>query len=166
MNTMQTYKTYSKIWPGKVLGELVYFLGQRHPEGIPVKEVAEKLGVTAQYVSYIFLRDDLRLSGAEKIANLYGYELHLYFPQRRFPEGIEAPEHTREYPKAGNLRGLAEYMLDSNWTPHALAQMTGCSYHSLLHAFETGDIMISKLRHIEESLDIQILWKFDEKQES
>lgn len=158
---------YKKSWPRKNLGELVNFLEKMHPEGLALKALSDKIGITQQGLSSLFSRDDTKLSRAEKIAKCYGYTLKLYFPIRTFPiEGITVPPPKKIYRNAGNLSGLVRYINDSNYNIGYVANLIK-AYPSLLnHAFESGDIQISKLYQILDALNICAIWKFEKDNES
>lgn len=151
----------TKRWPGVVLGPMIAFLEERYPDGLCVEDIANTIGTTKQYISFTFNKDDMKLSGAERIARCYGYELRLYFEEKRYLEGLSAPPRTKEYPNAGNLKGLVDYTLDSNWTINRLAVMTGFSYCCIEHGFKTGDMMLSVLQELTSKIGIQYIWKFE-----
>ena len=163
---MTERKAYIKSWPRQNLAELLQFLEQRHPGGLKLRDFSERSGLTQQYASSIFRRDDMRLSLAEKIADTYGYQLKLYFPQKEYkfgivPEGLS--KYRKDYPNAGNLSGLAKYMQDSMRTINSLSEAVGLNYSVIKDAFNKGDIYISTLYKILKNLNIQVLWSFEKK---
>lgn len=154
-------KTYTKKWPKKTLAELVSFLEERHPEGLALKTVSEEIGVTPQALSSMFCKDDARLSRIEQIAETYGYTLRLFFPLKTFPvEGIVVPPPKRTYANAGNLAGLVRYINDSNYSIKYVSELVPVYPSMLTRAFETGDIMVSKLYRVADALNICFIWKF------
>ena len=158
---------YKKQWPAHVLGQLVLFLKERYPDGISEAKLAKRLGCTQQNICAAFMKDDMKLSKAEEIVRSFGYELQLFFTKKTFIcDGIKAPVHKKSYPNCKNLYGLAEYMLDSNWSIHYLAQRTDCSYEALKDAFASGDIKLSILTKVVESLNIFCLWEYTKKEET
>lgn len=156
----------AKHWPRKNLGELLNFLERQHPEGLAIINIANKLGITQQSVSGMFMKDDIKLSRAEEIADAYGYELKLYFPKRESIFGITPPMSLlkeKEYPNIGNLAGLYKYLLDSNITLNHISQRIGMSFGVVQRAFSKGDIFISTLYEILKELNIDVYWSFEEK---
>ena len=160
----QRARSYRKRWPGKILGELTAFLRERHGGEMNEREIAKVLGCTQQNVCSMFIHDDMRLRKAEWIAEAYGYTLELYFPKKQFFfEDQLPPPHKTSYPNSGNLLGLTEYMLDSNWSVLHLSRITGCSYMALKNAFADGDIRLSELRRCTDAIKITCVWKFVKK---
>lgn len=158
---MRQRPSYKKSWPGKTLGELLNFLNERHPEGIYIKEVAARLGTTCQNISWMFSKDDMKLSKAEEIANRYGYTLRLYFPLRTYMNGITVPPARRVFPNAGNLSGLVQYIYDSNYSINFVALQMNCSPSLLARAFNTGDVLLSTMYRITDQLGINVIWSFE-----
>ena len=152
---------YTKTWPRKNLGELLNFLERMHPEGLSLKALSEKIGITPGAVSNLFIHDDMKLSRAEEIARRYGYELHLYFPVRTFNGIVRPPEHGMTFEGAGNLRGLMMYIYDSNWSVNYVARNMGIWPAMLFRAMKTGDILISNLYKVADSMDIVFHWEWE-----
>ena len=154
---------YTKKWPAKHLGEMIHFLESQHKDGLNIMNIAEKTGLTPQYVSALFHKDDMKLSRAEKFANDYGYTLKLYFPQKEFKFGpiLISQTKRKEYPNAGNLSGLAKYLADSNITIHRFCKENNMSNSILSTAFKNGDIFVSTLYIIVEALGIDFVWSFE-----
>lgn len=150
--------SYIKKWPAKHLSELVAFLEKQHDDNLSIKDVANRTGMTIQYISFLFRKDDMKLSRAENIAKAYGYTLKLYFPQREWK--YEGPNR-REFPNAKNLSGLVQYMNDSNKTVNSLSQELRISNGVLTKAFNNGDIFISMLYTVVEMLNIEFIWSFE-----
>ena len=157
---MSRKHAYRKRWPAKNLGELLNFLEDLHPDGLSLKELSEELGITVQAISNIFIRDDLKLSKAEDIVRSYGYELRLFFPVKTYPVGIEPPQNERSFENAGNIAGLAKYIYDSNWTINSVSRSMDIYPTVLTNAFTKGDILLSSLYKITDSLGICFFWKF------
>lgn len=154
--------SYQKKWQDKVnyLSELLSFLESQHPEGIALKKVAEKLDCSAQHVSQLFIKDDTKLSTIVKIVACYGYELHLFFPEKNYLYGDKPAPH-RLFPDAGLLSGLANYINDSNMTANSVSNMTGLSFDIVNGALTKGDIKISNLYAITDALGINIYWQYE-----
>ncbi len=157
---MKTRKPYNKNWPRKNLGEVVNFLDRQYPEGYSLKQLSEKLGMTCQNISQMFIRDDMKLSRAEAIAQAYGYRLKLYFPVRE-RIGLDYSVRKVEYVNAGNLSGLAKYIYDSNISLTNMSQRTGRSYNVFFNAFSTGNISIATMYQIIKNLKIDVVWSFE-----
>lgn len=160
MTTRKKQLVYTKSWPRKNLGELLNFLEQMHPEGISLKALSAKLGMTPGAISNIFMRDDMKLSKAESIVRAYGYELKLFFPTRTFPEGITPPQHGKTFDTAGNLQGLARYIYDGNRTINYVAHSMGMYATMLSNSIKKGDIFLSKLYNVTDSMGICFYWKY------
>ena len=156
----QGNKTRKKKWPGKNLGELINFLEEQYPDGIPIKDVAERLGVTQSSISQMFRLDDTRLSKAEWIAGRYGYRIDLFFPKRKYEDGYVPAKPRMSYPDAGNLLGLVNYIQDSEYTITFVAEKTGVTRGVFTKAFQSGDISISLLYQILDILGLCVIWKF------
>jgi hypothetical protein len=156
-------KSYNKHWPKKNLGEIVNFIEKQFPQGLYISVIAKKLDKTPQYISGLFNKDDMKLSKAEEIADIFGYRLRLYFPVKEYPWGMQAPEPKRPFPNAGNLTGLVRYLSDSNITVNNMSKRIGKSNSVLTDAFNKGDILISTLYLIINNLDIEVIWIFEEK---
>ena len=159
-------KVKRKKWPRKVLGELANFLEQFYPNGLSLTGVAKDLGTTPQAISNMFRRDDMKLSKAEEIANIYGYQLKLYYPVRIFNDGYTPPSPVKLYPNAGNLTGLVKYIQDSEWSVTFVAEQNGLSTSTLTTAFTRGDIQLSTLYQVLDCLGMWVSWKFLEKDET
>ena len=158
---METNRAYNKRWPRKNLGELVNFLEERHPEGLSLQAVADRLGVQRGAVSNMFRRDDMHLSGAAAIARKYGYELTILFPERDLGIGyVPTPPRIR-YNEAGMLTGLVKYIQDSEYSISFVAERMHVTANTVHRAFRTGDIMISMLNTMLDALGICALWKFE-----
>lgn len=163
---MQTRRANTKHWPRKNLGELLNFIEKQHPEGLAIINIAERLDMTQQSVSSMFMKDDIKLSKAENIAEAYGYELKLYFPQRENKLGLMLPPsgllRQKDFPNIGNLAGLYKYIIDSNMTLNSISQRIGMSFGVMQRAFSKGDIFISTLYEILKELNINVIWAFEE----
>lgn len=157
---MKTRPTYKKKWPSKNLGELVNFLYDRHPEGIRIKELAERLDTTPQNISWMFTRDDMKLSKAEAIAGAYGYALHLYFPLKEVLGMTASSAQRRSFPNAGNLSGMVQYIYDSNYSINFVSIQMGKSPELLTRAFNSGDMQISTMYRVIDTLGIYVIWEF------
>lgn len=149
-----------KKWPRKTLGELVNFLEQCYPEGLSLEKIADDLNTTPQAVSNMFRRDNMKLSKAEAIINAYGYRLELFYPIRVFSDGYKPHEPPRLYPNAGNLKGLVKYIQDSEWSITFVAEQSHMSTSVLTKAFDKGDILLSTLYEVLDSLGMTITWKW------
>lgn len=154
------HAAHRKRWPGKNLGEVLGFLESIFPEGVSGRTLAEDLGVTPQSVSGLFSKDDMWLSKAEEIARIYGHELRIFFPLRKQYEWFTPPPPRQEFPNAGNLSGLVQYINDSGWTVSHAANVIGRTPTSLFRALNKGDIRISYLNDILDALGICAIWKF------
>lgn len=161
-----TRKINAKHWPRKNLGELLTFLEGQHPDGMAINDIAQKLGVTQQSVSGMFMKDDIKLSRAESIAEAYGYQLKLFFPKRENILGLTPPPSLlkeKDFPNIGNLAGLYRYLLDSNITLNSISTRIGMSFGVIQRAFSKGDIFISTLYEIAKELKIEVYWTFENK---
>lgn len=163
MRPMNRKKCYKKAWPRKNLGEVVNFLERIHPEGLNLNTLARELNTTEQAVSYIFNKDDMKLSKAQFIAETYGYHISLFFPEKTYPGGLSAPPPKRIFRNAGELTGLAKYISDSNYSISFVSMRAGKTSQMLMNALTTGDIYISNLYVILEALGITVIWKFIKK---
>lgn len=152
--------SYKKHWPRKTLGEVINFLEERHPEGLKIDDISRNIGLTPQGVTNMFMRDDMRLSKAEKIIEAYGYKLRLYFPVRR-DKGLNETTIKRDFPKAGNLGGLVRYIKDSGYSIKFVSELSHNYPSVITRAFDTGDIMLSTLQDITDTLGITTVWKFE-----
>lgn len=158
---MTPAKVKKKKWPKKNLGELISFIEQFHPGGVSLEVLAGELETTPQGVSNMFRRDDMKLSRAEEIVRLYGYELKIYYPVREFVDGYIPPEPKKHYPKAGNLSGLVKYIQDSEWSFSFVAEQSKLSPSTLTKAFTKGDILLSTLNNVVDSLGIVTVWRYE-----
>ena len=159
-------KGYIKKWPRKTLSEIIDFLEMVHPEGLNIRILAGELGMTPGSVSNLFRRDNMKLSKAEKIAEAYGYEITLLFPTKKYPEGINPPNHGKTFEKAGKLRGLAMYIYDSNRNVHFVSNEMKMYSTMLNNAFNTGDILLTNLYKVTDHLGIIFFWRFEKKQQN
>lgn len=145
-------------WPSHNLRDLVSFLSLQYPGGISLSSVSEKLGVSAQAVSAILVKDDCYLSWVEKLAVRFGYTLRLKYVIP-VPMGISKGNKASEvFPNAGNLAGLAEYATTYNMTINALANKLNLNYRVVKRALKEGKIKLSTLNEILRSLDIKVMW--------
>lgn len=164
---MSIKKAYIKKWPRRNLMDLAEFLDQQYTYGIPMKEVAERIGMTQQGVSQLFMKDNMKLSTAEKIAESYGYRLKLYYPIRENKFGLPIVKHTADkFPNAGNLKGLIEYFLDCNISVYQMSKRIGLCDNTLRNCLKKGDMMIQRLYQILRNLKIEVLWKFEKIEET
>lgn len=159
-------KTKKKKWPRKTLGELLNFLEQFYPEGLSLEDLARDLGTTRGGVSNMFRHDDMKLSKAEEIANIYGYTLHLYFPIRQYNDGYIPQPPKRHYPNAGNLTGFVKYIQDSEYSLTFIAEKNQMSVTTLTRAFTTGNIQLSTLYNLTDWMGICFIWKFEKQKEN
>lgn len=160
---MARKRKYIKSWPCNNLGELVRFLNSIYPEGYTIRDVAERCGTTVQNLSQMFTKDNMRLKFIEEIAGAYGYTLSLYFPVKEKMDIIYVTKK-REWPNAGNLQGLAQYIADSNITVNYMSQRIGHGNNVLTNAFNTGNISISVLYEVLANLNIDVIWEFKKNQ--
>ena len=159
---MEERKKYvkKKKWPRKVLGELANFLEQFYPEGLSLEDIASDLHTTPQAISNMFRRDNMKLSKAEAIMRAYGYRLELFYPVRVFADGYKPPAPLRLYPNAGNLKGLVKYIQDSEWSVTFVAEQNHMSTSVLTAAFTKGDILLSTLYNVLDTLGMTVTWKW------
>jgi len=164
---MARKNVYAKHWPAKNLADLINFLERTHPEGLVLKDIAQETGISHQHLCQMLMRDDMRLSRVEEIAETLGYTLRLFFPQKVFPYGRPAhlSQRNREFPNAGNLAGLVRYINDSGMTVFHMSQRIGRANNVIKNAFETGNIAVSTLLDITDNLGITIEWSFEPKTE-
>lgn len=158
---MRIARVKRKKWPRKTLGELVNFIEQFYPDGLSLTGIAADLDVTPQAVSNMFRRDDMKLSRAEEIIRSYGYELKLYYPVRVFNDGYIPMPPTRLYPNAGNLTGLVKYIQDSEYSMAFVAERNNISTSTLTMAFTKGDILLSTLYEVIDSLGLWMKWEYE-----
>ena len=151
---------YNKRWPRKNLGDLVSFLEEINPQGINVTSLANRLGGSAGNISNMFCRDDMKLSKAEQIARAYGYKLLLYFPKRDPDDTFGVAPFKLNYPNAGNLTGLVEYIRDSGYSITFFSEQSGIGRNILQRAFTNGDISLATLNHILDTMGLCVIWKF------
>ena len=149
-----------KKWPRQNLGELVSFLEMQYPEGLTIEAIAQRLGVTPQGVSNLFRKDDMKLSRAEEIAKIYGYKLVIYYPVRVYNDGYVPCTPIHSYPNAKNLSGLVKYIQDSEYYVSFVAEKSGMNPITLLNAFKKGDIQLSRLNAVLDTLGIWAKWTF------
>lgn len=149
---------YNKKWPKKNLGELIAFIEGEFPEGIKLETISEKTGLAKQYISFMFKNDKMSLKMAERITSSLGHELKLYFPELH--DMPKHPEVMREYPNAGNLSGLVNYLSQRNISIHHMSGRIGKSDSVIKLAFEKGDIQLNTLYEITENLNIEFIWEF------
>ena len=149
-------------WTAHTLQELVSFLGTQYQgEKRIVCAVSEQLGVTPQSVSAVFRKDDASLAWVDKVAAAYGYELRLSFPEKPMRGSVmQCRVAAINYPNAGKLAGLVECVRMDNITINALAIKMKVSPHTVIRAFETGDIKISVLKRMARALEIEVEWKW------
>ena len=147
-------------WTAHTLQELVSFLGDQHQgEKRIVCAVSERLRVTPQSVSAVFRKDDASLAWVEKVAAAYGHELQLSFPEMPMKGSVmQRRVAAMDYPNAGKLAGMLECVRMDNITINALAIKMKVSPHTVIRAFETGDIKISILKRMASVLGIDIQW--------
>lgn len=159
-------KAYTKNkWPRKNLGELVNFLEEQHPEGLSLSALCTSLGVKKGTVSNMFRHDDMHLSRAESIARAYGYTLRLYFPVRKLEDGYLPCPPRVTYDNAGNLAGLVKYIQDSEYGVPFIAERMKVNANTIRRAFRRGDIMMSTLNLMLDTLGICMIWKFEKNED-
>ena len=123
--------------------------------------VSERLGVTPQSVSAIMTKDDTSLTWVDKVAAAYGYELRFSFPEKPMRGSVmQCRVAAINYPNAGKLAGLVECVRMDNITINALAIKMKVSPHTVIRAFETGDIKISVLKRMARALEIEVEWSW------
>lgn len=149
-------------WPAHNLDEVVSFLWTQHPgEKGMARAVSERLGISPPTVSVVFKRDDASLSWVDKVAAAYGYELRLSFPEKPMKGSVmQRRVASMDYPNAGKLAGLVECARMDNITINALAIKMKVSPHTVIRAFETGDIKISVLKRMARALEIEVEWNW------
>lgn len=149
-----------KSWPCGRTGPLVEFLLGIYPEGIPLADLASKLGVSVSVISNAFRVDNMHLSRAEAIAKAYGYELRLIYRYRgQYPsDSVYTPSRN-----VGNLSGLEEYCQRMKRTYHFIATNAGFNGRALASAISKGDIMLDRLDTISTCLGLSIDWNFIKK---
>lgn len=149
-------------WPAHNLDEVVSFLRTQHPgEKGMARAVSERLGVSPPTVSVVFKRDDASLSWVDKVAAAYGYELRLSFPVISMKGSVmQGRVAAMDYPNAGKLAGMVECVRMGNMTINALANRMKVNHHTVVRAFETGDIKISVLKRMARALEIEVEWNW------
>ena len=147
-------------WPAHNLDEVVAFLRDRHPgEKGMARAVSERLGVTPQSVSAVFRKDDASLAWVDKVASAYGHELLFSFPEKPMKGSVmQRRVASMDYPNAGKLAGMLECVRMSNMTLNILAVTMKVSPHTVIRAFETGDIKIFVLKRMARALEIEVEW--------
>ena len=65
-----------------------------------------------------------------------------------------------DYPNSGKLAGLVECARMDNITINALAIKMKVSPHTVIRAFEAGDIKISVLKRMARALEIEVKWNW------
>ena len=147
-------------WPAHNLEEVVSFLRTQHPgEKGMACAVSERLGVTPQSVSAVFRKDDASLAWVEKVTSAHGHELLFSFPEKPMKGSVmQRRVASMDYPNAGKLAGLVECARMDNMTINALANKMKVSPHTVIRAFETGDIKISVLKRMARALEIEVEW--------
>ena len=154
-------KPNKKKWPRKILGEMINFLEEVTPEGLSLGSISEHTGCSKSSISNLFVHDDMKLSKAEEIAEMYGYTLRLFFPERRYEDGYVPAPPKKSYPDAGNLKGLVKYIQDSEYSINFVAERNNMSSNVLNRAFKCGDISLSTLYRVLDSLNLCVLWRFE-----
>lgn len=150
---------YNKKWPKKNLSELVSLLENEYPEGVKLDNLSKRVGMTKQYLSYMFKNDKMSLAIAERITNKLGYELKLYFPELH--DIPKHPEVMKEYPNAKNLSGLVNLLSQKNISIHYMSTRINKADSVLKRAFETGNIRLDILYTIADNLNIDFVWDFN-----
>lgn len=156
---MTNNRTYKKQWPLRNLVHMHSFITRFHPEGLNLKSISEKTGLSQSMISHYFVKDDMPLKKCEEIARTYGYRLTLFFPYSEFLP--QHPETMREYPNAGNLQGLVTYLSQRNITLNHLRLRIHKSPTMMKKALETGNIKLSMLYLVARELKIHIEWEFE-----
>ena len=147
-----------KRWPRATLGPFVDFLESMHPEGINEDAVGSLIGMSAQSISSMFMKDNARLSRVENIVRCYGMELRLiYIPEKPYLEGNN---NLYNFPNAGNLYGIVEHCNRTNRTLNAIASEVGCKRDTIKHALDKGDIMLDILERITFAVGLRVKWTF------
>ena len=157
-------KQRKKKWPARNLEELICFLEEQYPDGkFSVADIASRIGDSKSAVSCMFLRDDMKLSKAEHIASCYGYTLSIFFPEYERESEFIRPlnKKVRCYEGKGNLKGLADYIRDGRLSVSEIAKKIDKDRNVLIKAFATGDIQISTLYLIVDTLGKYIVWRFN-----
>lgn len=142
--------------------EVCSFLEEYHL-GSKIKDIAEVMRVTPQAMSQM-LRRGMLLSSAERIAAAYGYSLELIWPKKTYPNDY-VPEYcpTPAYEAKGNLRGLAQYINDARMTLSSVAKNAGISPATLCRSLASGDISITKMKRVADSIGISPEWRWVKK---
>ncbi len=126
-------------------------------------DLAARLGGKPGNISHMFSRDDMKLSKAEQIASAFGYHLQLFFPKRNPDDTFGATPYKFDFPNAGNLTGLVDYIRESGYSITFFSERTGVGRTILQRAFTIGDIRISTLSKIVDETGMCIIWKFEPK---
>lgn len=158
MTKMKPGRCFSKKWPCQTLRPVSQFLNRMHPEGIHVRTVANKLGMSPQSFSAYFQNDNMHLSKAEAIAAAYGCRLVLeYRYEGEYPDaGGKAEIHVPE--EVGNLAGIEEYRQRMGLSIKGLADRCGCNRATITNALRRGDIMLDMLAEITNGLNLNVDW--------
>lgn len=114
----------------------------------------------------MFRLDDAKLSKVEWIAGQYGFRVQLFFPNKKLEDGYTPLKPRWSFPDAGNLLGLAKYIQDSEYPITFVAEKTGINRATIVNAFRTGDIKLSNLNTILDTLGICVIWKFTKIEEN
>lgn len=155
--------THKKIWARKNLSQFYDFLEGYFGEDMNLETLSQVFETTPQYVSFMFIKDNCRLSRIESVANKLGYNLVLQYPERDFNVGLLPDENLKRknYDNAGNLAGLYKYICDSNLTVAALSKRINHQAIVLYKALKEGDIKISLLNEYLSELNIYVIWQFN-----
>jgi len=148
-------------WPNQTLKEVISFLSCQHPGGVRVAAVSEKIGITPQAVSAILHKDDTSLSWVEGLAYKYGYTLRLEYTLPKCMQDKGDSNASELYPNAGNLIGLACYVVSRGFTINSLANNLNMNYRVVERALKTGNIQLVTLYKMLNQLDIKVKWVWE-----
>lgn len=149
-----------KKWPAENLSELVTFLDEMNPNGIAVRDMSRRTGLTQQYISWMMMRDDCKLSTAIRIALDYGYRLEIVAPEGKKPwEPVKNFKH-KDFPNAGPLSGVADFLNTEQINLSEAARRAKISRTGFELALKRGDAMVGTIKRIAAGLGIYLEWKF------
>lgn len=146
-------------WPGVRLGPIQEMIRSKTGGNMDLEDMATRLHMTKASVSALMMKDDTTLSRVKYIANCYGCELDLVFPPYR-ALGLAHP--SRAFERAGILEGLGNYLMQRYGSILEASKHIPCCRSTLEKALGTGDMRISILIEICNSLGIVVEWNFIE----